>query len=238
MPLPEKTVRPARRVSNIHNWIVNHDDSWLFVVFYIGLAVLLSILISLFWLVAVVMVHFIFELIRQRKFYTARQRVLSEALWEIKLDIALVLFALVVSLYMEFALGVVGLQSAARAGAATQAGLRGARFAAWQRAIRGILLSVDDVAQVARVVAKDKNDDEAAADIPAERHEQADRAQAALSSWRGHWSKGDWAAIGMAFGCLLLVLLTPMLTDHTGASTLMALATELHPYPAWAAALE
>lgn len=232
MPLPNETKRTPGPIRALHDWIVNHDESWLFVVLYIGLAVLLSIWISLFWLVVVVVIHFIFELIRQRRFHANGRRVLSEALWELKLDIALVLFALVVSLYMDLALGVVGLQSAARAGAAAQVGLRGgARFAAWQRIIRGLLLSVDDVAQVARVVAKGKGDDETAVSPTAD-PEAAEPTETPASSWRGPWGKGDWAAIGLAAGCLLLLFFTPLLTDHTGASTLAALAAELHPYPA------
>lgn len=130
--------------TGIRRWIIDHDDSWLFIIAYIGLAVVLSIWISLFWLVAVVAVHLAFEVVRQKATHEQWTTIISQALWELKLDIALVLFALVVSLYMEVVLGVVGLQGVARAGAATQAGLRGgARFAAWQRIIRGVLLSVD-----------------------------------------------------------------------------------------------
>ncbi len=233
--MSEKAPLSNGRLEAVHEWIVNHDESWLFVVLYIGLAVVLSIWISLFWLVAVVLVHFIFELIRQRRLFASRRRIWGEALWELKLDIALVLFALVVSLYMDLALGVVGLQSAARAGSAAQAGLRGgARFAAWQRLIRGVMLSVDDVAQVARVVARGKANDQPTDDSG----DEPEAGGAVVPSWRQNWGKGDWIAVGMALVCLALLLITPLITEHTPVSTLIALVTELHPYPAWSAAPE
>jgi hypothetical protein len=233
--MSEKAPLSNGRLEAVHEWIVNHDESWLFVVLYIGLAVVLSIWISLFWLVAVVFVHFIFELIRQRRHFASRRRIWGEALWELKLDIALVLFALVVSLYMDLALGVVGLQSAARAGSAAQAGLRGgARFAAWQRLIRGVMLSVDDVAQVARVVARGKTNDPPTDDSG----DEPESVGVAMPSWRQNWGKGDWIAVGMALVCLALLLITPLITEHTPVSTLIALVAELHPYPAWNAAVE
>jgi hypothetical protein len=212
--------------TGIRRWIINHDDSWLFIISYIGLAVVLSIWISLFWLVAVVAVHFAFEIVRQKATYHQWTTIISQALWELKLDIALVLFALVVSLYMEVVLGVVGLQGAARAGAAAQASLRGgARFAAWQRIIRGVLLSVDDAAQVARVAAGKGN---GAAD---EAEETAVTPTSPGGSWIGLWGRGDRIAIGLGIVCLLLLVLSPYLTDHTFHSAFVTLAAELHPYP-------
>jgi hypothetical protein len=221
-----ESVSADSQPTGIRNWIINHDESWLFIIAYIGLAVVLSIWISLFWLVAVVAVHFAFEVVRQKEIHASWQTVVSESLWELKLDIALVLFALVVSLYMEVVLGVVGLQGAARAGAAAQAGLRGsARFAAWQRLIRGVLLSVDDAAQVARVaMGKGNGDEEEAAEVVA-------RPASPWGSWVGQWGKGDWIAIGMGVVCLLLLVVAPYLTDHTFHSTFVTLAAELHPYP-------
>jgi hypothetical protein len=212
--------------TGIRRWIIEHDDSWLFIIAYIGLAVVLSIWISLFWLVAVVAVHLAFEVVRQKATHEQWTTIISQALWELKLDIALVLFALVVSLYMEVVLGVVGLQGVARAGAATQAGLRGgARFAAWQRIIRGVLLSVDDAAQVARVVVGKGN---GAAD---EAEETAVIPASPWGSWIGPWGRGDWIAVGMGVVCLLLLVLSPYLTDHTFHSAFVTLAAELHPYP-------
>lgn len=217
-----ESISNAKQPGGIRNWIINHDDSWLFIIGYIGLAVVLSIWISLFWLVAVVAVHFLFEIVRQHTIHDSWTTIFSESLWELKLDIALVLFALVVSLYMDVVLGVAGLQGAARAGASAAQG--GARFAAWQRIIRGVLLSVDDAAQVARVAVGKGNVDE----------KEAETAVAPTSlwgSWAGQWGKGDWIAMGMGVICLLLIAIAPYLTDHSFHSAFFTLVAELHPYP-------
>jgi hypothetical protein len=225
------------------DWIINHDDSWLFLVLYIGLAVILSIWISLFWLVAVVAVHFAFEWMRQQTLRSGFRNILLEVLWELKLDIALVLFALALSLYMDMVLGVVGLRSAARMAPAAQAGLRSsARFAAWQRIIRGVLLSVDDAAQVARAVTVSRSDAAAGA-AGTESLESAGTAAAepiaaadpAHASWYGRWGMGDWISAALGAACIVLILLAPSLTEHSFASLTTTLATELHPFP-WLAA--
>jgi hypothetical protein len=218
--------RSTLQLHSVRDWIVHHDDSWLFLVLYIGLAVVLSIWISLFWLVAVVGVHFAFEWVRQQTLRSGFGNILFEVLWELKLDIALVLFALALSLYMDVVLGIVGLRSAARLAPAAQAGLRSsARFAAWQRVIRGILLSVDDAAQVARAVTVNRSD-------AVEGEKTTAVAEAVThSSWRGRWGTGDWISAALGAACILLILLAPSFTEHTFVSAATTLAEELHPLP-------
>ncbi len=139
----------AEPKGHVRSWILNHDETWTFTVFYIGLALVLSMFISLFWLAAVVAIHAAMEWYRQRA--ESRSRVMSRVFWEIKLDVALILFAMVVSVYMDFFLGIAGLGQAARLGA--RAGARmGTRMAGWQRALRGALLSMDDAAQVVKAL--------------------------------------------------------------------------------------
>mgnify|MGYP005845606461 CR=1 FL=1 len=69
------------RFERLHAWVVHHDDKWLFVIFYVSLAVILSIWISLFWLLAVVAVHFGFELMRQSYLRSGFLPIMSEVLW-------------------------------------------------------------------------------------------------------------------------------------------------------------
>lgn len=189
-----------------------HDDSWIFTALYIGLAVVLSIWISLFWLVAVVAAHGALEwwALRQRG-YTGP--LLGPITWHLKLDIALILFALWLGVYMETLFGIAGIGTIARTGAQA-----GARFIAWQRALRGVLLTVDDAAQVARAVIARGNGSEP----PGE---------ALRSSWLGRWSRGDKAVL--AFGALwvVLILLSPWLTEHTVSGALQVMAADLHPWP-------
>lgn len=75
-------------------WILEHDDSWVFTGLYVGLAVVLSIWISLFWLVAVVAGHVALEWVRQRHYDPEPAGVPARIAWELKLDFGLVLFAL------------------------------------------------------------------------------------------------------------------------------------------------
>jgi hypothetical protein len=228
----------------VRSWIVNHDNSRLFVVLYIGLAVVLSIWIGLFWLVVVVGAHFVLEWIRQAYLRDGFIPTLFETLWELKLDIALVLFALALSLYLDLIFGVVGIGSAARLGAAARAGARGgARFAAWQRTIRGILLSLDDAAQVIKAVLTGKkrpslavidtsNMVDAASPSPITAEPEPDKARSGRwGSWGARWGKGDWISIGLGVICLLLIVIAPLFTHHTVASMLMTLTQELQPFP-------
>jgi hypothetical protein len=208
----------------IRRWILYHDDSRWFVGLYIGLAVVLSIWIGLFWLVAIVGVHLVFEWIRQAHPDRCGLGALARAMWEIKLDLALVLFAFALALYLEVIAGAAGLGAGLRV--ASQAG---ARAAAWQRVLRGLLLSLDDVAQVARVATRGRKGSGAGSAVPTDA--QPGSAVNALGGWRGAWSLGDRLTIGFGCGCGLSILLAPMLTEHTWFSTWQSLAAELRPLP-------
>jgi hypothetical protein len=220
---------PPTELGRLRRWIVEHDDRWLFVVLYVGLAVVLSIWISLFWLVAVVASHFALEWVRQRHFDPEPLGALARVMWELKLDLGLVLFALALAAYMEVVLGVVGLGAAARVGLQS-----GARFAAWQRVLRGVLLTVDDAAQVVRVVARGGSPrgegaeaGPAAGAITAGLRASATR----WGGWSSRWTFGDHFAIWFGVVCGLLVVLAPALSHHDLASLIALLFEELHPFP-------
>ncbi len=226
----------AAATTSIHSWIINHDDSRAFIVAYIGLAVILSAFVSLFWLVVVVAIHFFFEYIRQRHVGGTTDVPVLQALWELRLDLALIVFAMVITLYMEFVIGVAGLRLAPRLGRAITAGSRGtARFAAWSRILRAALLSLDDLGQVIRVAIMRRAKKSAppapemAIEPIAENSAPVQDEQA--MSCRNGWSVGDWLiAIFFALSFALL-LLTPVLTDHTLASAVATIRSEMHPLP-------
>jgi len=199
----------------IKSWILNHDDSWVFMGSYILLAVTLSIWISLFWLVAVVAVHFVFEWVVQSDIDDRPVGVLARCLWETKLDIALVILALSIGVYMEVILGAAGLSGAARLG------IQGSvRFAGWQNVIRGIILSLDDAAQVARVAMK-KGDNGDTEDSPF----------LFWGGWESKWGKGDYFTLSLGLLSIASICLAPNFTDHTYASTLQLILQDLHPWP-------
>jgi hypothetical protein len=140
----------STHVPTLREWVRDHDEKWLFVVLYLGLAVGLSVLVSLFWLLVVAVLHLVLELVRQAQYRDGKVNVALHALWEVKLDVALILLALTLVLYIEVVLGLLGIQSAGRALAVSRAGSRVAtRVAAWERNLRTFLLTVDEMARVA-----------------------------------------------------------------------------------------
>lgn len=225
----------AAAATGLGRWVQNHDDSRVFAVLYIGLALVLSIVLGLFWLVAVVALHGLLEVLRQRGLHRWWPGVLSRVLWELKLDIGLILFAFVVTLYMEVVLGVAGLNAAMRAGARG-----GARMLAWQRGLRAALLSVDDVAQVARIAARRRRAGEQATADTAEAATPADASIDGLAAlgvsspwggWAERWSRGSALAVSFALLSLALVLAAPWLTGQPAVAVWQQVLAELRPFP-------
>jgi hypothetical protein len=261
---------------SIREFITHHDERWLFVVIYITLAVVLSIVLSLFWLVAVAVLHFGLEYLRQGQYRQGVAEVVSHAVWEIKLDIALVVLALAMSLYMNVVLGILGLQSAARAAAAT----RVVRFAAWERNIRAIILLSDDVARVIQIgvsrllrrpppsaedravalaVRTDGSAVASSVDAAAgsrgaivgahvssrgghagasagaragfEAQSGSSEQKSAPRSWRDAWSRGDRLTIALLAASVALILMAPLMTEHSWVGATQALLSELRPFP-------
>ena len=220
----------------LHGYILDHDNRWCFILAYITLAVVLAIVINLFYLTLVVAVHGFFEWVKQRRLVEDRIGQITRVLWELKLDVGLVLFGLALEVYMEYALGVVGLGAAARAGAA------GGRFVVLQNILRGTLLSVDDAAQVARMVAAkgggeegEEGTDGALLPDPDEEALEAARAIANENGrpgpWIGEYSLGDKISLGFGLLCLVAIFLAPAITPHDFASVWQAIAEEMHPWP-------
>jgi hypothetical protein len=202
------------------DWIAEHDDRWLFTLLYVGLAVVLSIWISLFWLVAVVAAHGLLEAwaLRRRGW---QGPIAGKVLWHLKLDLTLILFALWLGLYLQTLFGLAGLGAMARTGAQA-----GARFVAWQRALRGTLLTLDDAAQVARAVAarRSRNGN-------GNKNGNGDGSEAVSEPPPAGLSRGDTLTLVAGALFLLLILAAPWLTEHDAASALAAMAMDLHPWP-------
>lgn len=215
------------QAGKLRQWILSHDDRWLFIVPYIALAVILSVVLSLFWLIVVVAVHFVLEILRQRFLAELREEKVHfltlalRSVWEIKLDIGLIIFALALALYMEIVLGVVGLGAAARGTA--MAGTRVAsRFGVIQQALRAFLLSVDDLAQVARVVVKRRKGETTAEEVKEDE----------ISDGRIRPGRGDYMILSFIAICSLLIVLAPVLTDQPVEAVLAQIGEELAPFPA------
>lgn len=206
-----------RRLAGGRRWLLDHDHRTSFTVIYITLALVLSMAISMFWLVAVVAAHGIIEYWSLGKEGIREQR-LGRTLWHIKLDIMLVLAALWLGLYIDLIFGVAGLSAAARTGAQVSA-----RLLAWQRAIRGVLLSVDEAALAAKAALSRGQ--------PGQASSRRRRPTVPPPPWTQPWSWGDRLTLlaGLAFGTL--ILLAPWITEHSLPEALAILAGDLHPWP-------
>lgn len=201
----------------VKQWILKHDDCKIFIVLYISMAVLLTLLISLFWLVLVVFIHFIFELIRQYYLNKTKIRIVLDALWETKLDIVLILFALCLDVYLDFVFGIAGIGAGARAVAQT-----GSRIAIWQQVIRGVIISLDDVVQVIRFTGGKKK-------ISKSIDEAVDEDKNELPESK--ITTGD--ILSLSFGVLILglILFAPIITKHSPSDVVNIMLEELHPWP-------
>ena len=217
-------------------YILDHDNRWSFILAYITLAVVLALWINLFWLAMVVAVHGVFEWVVHRQATRDKVAILSRVLWELKLDFGLILFGLALEVYMEVVLGVVGLGAAARAAAA------GGRFAILQNLLRGALLSVDDAAQVVRMVAAKKSGEGADGDLDVMSGPEVEEAVVEspveeleggrLGPWKGPYSRGDVFSIGFGIFWLVMILLAPyLLADHNWATVWAAIGGQLDPWP-------
>jgi hypothetical protein len=225
-------------LATLLRWIRNHDESWLFVGIYIGFAVVLSVMLSLFWLVLMVGIHFIFELIRQARHHRHWSAIASKASWEIRVDVALLLLAFAVTLYMDLIVAILGLQSLGRAAVATSR--VGTRAVAWQRAVRAVVLGFDDVANGIRAILMKKGSASSAEASPKEEPELAlqpavatgqETATPTLPGWGHPWSFWDRATMGLCAACLVAMMAAPPLTGSSFGEAAQLIREELRPFP-------
>ncbi len=217
----------------IYRYILTHDDRWSFIIAYVTLAVVLAIVINLFWLALVVALHGAFEWVKQGAIVQDRIAKGFRVLWEVKFDIGLVLFGLALEVYIGVILGIAGLGATARAGVEA-----GSRAAVWQNVLRGTLLSVDDAAQVVRMAGgagegTDGDLDILEGPVMDEKYplEGPTDLKGRLGPWVEEWVLGDWLSIGFGVFCLLAIVAGPYLTPQDWSEILAALGEEMHPWP-------
>lgn len=228
--------------SPVIRWIISHDESLWFNVLYIGLALVLSIILGLFWLVAVVALHGVIEFLRQLLIGRSVVAGFAETFWELKLDIALIVFALWLGVYLDVIFGVAGLSAATRATA--QAGGRlartGSSVVVWQRVLRSVLISLDDVGLAMKAIARNKSQnantrppnslDNNTIYSSSESDHAGNDIATPRTSWRGKYSKGDWLSLFFGGVFLSLILLTPLFTEMNMADVWKSVMNDLTPF--------
>ncbi|WP_157370623.1 hypothetical protein [Vulgatibacter incomptus] len=177
---------------------------------------------SLFWLLVLVGVHFALELLRQRRLQARNP--IRTALWEIKLDGALLLLSLTLAIYMDVVVGILGLRVAARAGSTVARA--SARFEFLRRSIRTVLLMLDDLVRIAGFIVAAAGIRRGERDVPDETSPHFDDPRPS-----GGWTWGDRFAVGLAMVSGALLISSPWLAGH-GMEGIWAIALrELHPFP-------
>ncbi len=216
-------------------WIADHDEKRLFLVGYVGLTLLLTIGISLFWLIFLVSIHFFFEVVK--KYCDGAKdtsRILTWSAWDIKFDLALVTMALVLVVFTEISFGVAGV-----AGLSRFSGVM-ARFSG---ASRGVL-PIKDLILAFRIICTRKLDrrnvmqrklrwskmqQEAGRDAI----KKADclRLSSHRYPWQMPWSLTSKIVVGVIVFNLGLVAVVMIFGETPFSEWGPAILNELHPWP-------
>jgi hypothetical protein len=200
------------------HWVRDHDDRLSFVLLYIEGAIALSVWLNLFSVAMLMLGHFGLEVFRAR--LLKMERPVLQALWEVKLDIGLLLFALVVALYADQVLAVLGLGQAARAGQAARGLQVVAKFGIVERALRILVLTMDDIARLVQAIVKFRNKGVDSEPMPAPTSPPPEAPN----------SVADVMSLAFTGACLLLIVFTPTLTGAAPAEVATQLLLELSPY--------
>ncbi|MFN3700989.1 MAG: hypothetical protein ACK4VI_05645 [Alphaproteobacteria bacterium] len=181
----------------------------------------MSIIASLFWVVALMIAHFALELVRNSMLRTPMP--VAHSLWEIKLDFGLVLFALVIVLYADVVFAALGIGQAARAAQAVKGAQMATRFGVIQRSLRVFFLVLDDFAKVALTVwqkvsgQKEQNQSQSLNDAEVSQQSAFLNDPAHKDEKTAPWkslSKGDWATLVFCAVCFILVMFSPFWSMH------------------------
>ncbi len=241
---PDETASPGA----IRQWILSHDERLSFAAAYVILAVGLSLLVSLFWLLVVVAIHVVFEWLKKR--YQGYQKhghghAVIWTLWDTKYDLALAMFSFVLAAYAGVSFGVAGAQSAGRLGILASRlgpltrGFAAARivlFRLWFAA-RIIIIRKADMVRAAALSKVAERQAAATADrnsaAKCDGQGAAKRVPLVPQSppWKTEWTRSDWIALAFIGFNIILLVINPIITDQTLISMFESFREQLHPWP-------
>lgn len=224
-------------VGRIRRWIIDHDDSRLFLIGYVVLSIVLTLRVSLFWLVAMVALHFVFECIKKQYDGAGRPaRVVAWAAWDVKLDLLLIVIALVLAVYTSVTIGVAGLSGASRL---SIFGFRTARLARLGPGLRALLpLPLKDVVLASRIACIRKLDRREILKRRIEFHiegpsdgARARRIASIEFPWQGRWTLADKLALAFLILNIGAIAVGVYLAAEPPMQVLADLVSHLHPWP-------
>jgi len=213
-------------------WVREHDDRWSFIAFYVGGAVVLSIVASLFWVGLLMFAHFLLELTHH--LMARADAPVRRSVWNTKFDLGLFMFALVIVLYADTVLAALGIGQAARAVRGAQAV---ARVGIIERAMRIFFLTIDDVARVvlslgrtARGQRGERGQGAGEGEVVVGGSDEEDREdEEGVRPWR-KLGKGDCLSLGFGGVCLVLVVIAPWLAGLGSGEAMARVMGELKPW--------
>lgn len=212
-------------------WIRDHDERWSFIAIYILGAIGLSVFMNLFWVMMLAMAHLTLKTVRNM--IVGQPAPLLSALWQIKLDIALILFAICIAVYSHHLFAALGLGQAARGAAIAT------RFGIIERGLKVFLMTIDDQARLVGAAIKltrrrraaGKNDADALPELP-------DVVAASgidpepythVLPWT-KMGKGDYFALGFGVVCLGLLAFSPIILSIDPGHALHTVLHEISPF--------
>ena len=216
-------------------WIIDHDDKRAFLVGYVGLTILLTIGISLFWLFFLVGVHFCFECLKKiDDGAVGLRRILAFALWDIKFDVALLSMALILLVFTEVSFGLAGIAGFSRFSQVLS------RFSGASRSF----LPLKDLILAFRIVCTRKLDRreflqrklkwvkaEKEADQEALRRAERQRIATYRYPWQASWTLTAKFVVGITVVNIVLIAIALFIAPDAWADLKPALAKEFHPWP-------
>ena len=198
--------------NHIKRWVHEHDERLSFTLLYFGGAVLLGIFMNLFWVTALMALHFAIEI--PGNIMRRVEAPVRDALWHIKFDIGLILFSLVIAVYMSKILAVLGITQAVRATRAVEGVRALSRAKVIEGAIRAFMMSIDDIIGMIARIHRGRKGLKKPSKIPA--------------AWRNP-DAGDWCSLGFSLVQIILLLLAPVLTDHDILDIAHIIVVEMTP---------
>lgn len=209
-------------MNKVHKWIIDHDDQLSFVLLYVGGAVLLSVFMNLFWVAMLMLAHLILEIWRH-VVMQSRLPVL-QALWCVKLDISILVFALVISLYSEHIFAMLGLGQAARAGETVSRGARVlTRFSIIERGLKVFFMTVDDMGRVVHMLIRRISMKRAMKAVKKDVEEEHE------GGMDDGITKGDIFSLCFGVFCIIMILVSPYTVTGSYRATFERIIQELQP---------
>lgn len=216
-------------------WVDRHDDTWLFTIIYVALAVTLSLSISLFWLFIVALAHSGLEWYAlSRAGVTGFRSKIKKILWHIRLDLVVILFALWLGVYMTAIFGVLGISAVTRASTAARATtVARATPLHMHDFLNTMSIIIDDIILVLRGFARRSPKEQQASPQAIAVEQVITPLVAPVHPWQQikGLGLGDKLLFIGAVALLATLMLSPILSPYSSTEVIEILTASLDPWP-------